>query len=81
MLSWVNLVNSAVWTAYGVLLPDPWIWVPNVVGIVISSAQIAVLLLLRARGSAGKQQAEAGDAAVAQMQLREGSLQGAEAKG
>lgn len=78
MLSWVNLVNSAVWTAYGVLLPDPWIWVPNMVGIGLSGAQVAILLLLRARGSAKEQQAVA---AAAHLQLREGSLQGAEAGG
>ena len=80
MLSWVNLGNSAVWTAYGVLLPDPWIWVPNVVGMVMSGAQVAVLLLLHARrASAAKQQAAA--ALTPQLQLREGTQKEAEVSG
>jgi len=46
MLSWVNLANSIIWVAYGVLLNDGWIWIPNVVGLVLSGAQVFVLLLL-----------------------------------
>jgi hypothetical protein len=65
LLSWVNLLNSGVWTAYGILLPDPWIWAPNVVGIVLSGAQVVVLLLLRARSIGESQKRLAGAAAAA----------------
>ena len=43
-LSWVNLANSALWTAYGFLLGDAWIAVPNALGLAIAGAQVAVLV-------------------------------------
>jgi len=43
-LSYVNLGNAALWTAYGFLLGDAWIAVPNVLGLAISGAQIAVIV-------------------------------------
>jgi solute carrier family 50 (sugar transporter) len=43
MISVVNLLNSAVWIGYGILLGDGWIWVPNVVGVVIALSQLSVL--------------------------------------
>ena len=45
-LSCVNLANSALWTAYGFLLGDPWIAVPNALGLAIAGAQVAVLLFI-----------------------------------
>lgn len=46
MLSYVNLVNSTLWVAYGVLLGDGWIWIPNVVGLFLSGLQVAALAAL-----------------------------------
>ena len=45
-LSWVNVANGALWTAYGVLLGDLWISVPNALGLAIASAQVAVILFI-----------------------------------
>lgn len=48
MLSFVNLINSALWTAYGYLLTpaDPWIYAPNIVGVIIAIIQIKVLIYI-----------------------------------
>ena len=54
MLSYVNCINSTMWMAYGLLLPDVWIWGPNVIGLAICSCQVAVLLLLARTPAAGK---------------------------
>ena len=43
-LSCVNLANSALWTAYGFLLGDGWIAIPNALGLAIAGAQVAVML-------------------------------------
>ena len=53
MLTWVNLANSTIWVAYGILLKDGWIWIPNIVGLVLSGAQAVVLLLLLRTTPAG----------------------------
>ena len=47
LLSWVNVANSTLWVAYGVVLGDGWIWIPNVVGLVLSGAQVCVLLAMQ----------------------------------
>ena len=57
MLSYVNVLNSALWTAYGAALGDGWILWPNVAGLLIALSQVAVLLVVR--------RMEAHDAAVA----------------
>ena len=46
MLSFVNLINSSLWTAYGYMLSpaDPWIYAPNIVGVIIAIIQIKVLI-------------------------------------
>jgi len=43
-LSYINLVNSTLWCAYGAVLGDAWIWGPNTAGLVIAAAQVAALL-------------------------------------
>ncbi len=47
LLSWVNVANSTLWVAYGVVLGDGWIWIPNVVGLVLSGAQVCVLIAMQ----------------------------------
>lgn len=47
LLSWVNVANSTLWVAYGVVLGDGWIWIPNVVGLVLSGAQVCVLVAMQ----------------------------------
>ena len=64
MLSWVNVANSALWTAYGAALRDGWILWPNVAGLLIALSQLAVLLVLR-RMEAHDADAEAAAAAKA----------------
>ena len=48
MLSFVNLINSSLWTAYGYMLSpaDPWIYAPNIVGVIIAIIQIKVLIYI-----------------------------------
>ena len=48
-LSWVNVVNSTLWTAYGILLGDPWIWAPNIAGIAIATLQLIGLAYINYR--------------------------------
>jgi hypothetical protein len=45
----INCAKIAAWIAYGALLPnggDPWVYGPNVIGLVLSLAQIIVLGIL-----------------------------------
>jgi hypothetical protein len=42
-LTYINVVNSSVWIPYGILLGDPWIWAPNVAGLMIALLQLLVL--------------------------------------
>lgn len=59
-LSYVNALNSTLWTAYGVLLGDDWILWPNVAGVSIAVLQIVVLLWLDCSGATGTQAESAG---------------------
>ncbi|KAI9203575.1 sugar efflux transporter for intercellular exchange-domain-containing protein [Polychytrium aggregatum] len=48
-LSWnlaaASLLNSALWTCYGVTLDDSFIWAPNGFGIVVALVQLVLLYL------------------------------------
>jgi len=46
MLSYVNVVNSSLWTSYGFALGDMWIAIPNVLGVVLAGAQVAVMVFI-----------------------------------
>jgi hypothetical protein len=46
MLSFVNVVNSTLWTAYGALLNDPWVYAPNIAGVAIALVQIGALFYI-----------------------------------
>lgn len=59
-LSFVNLLNSSIWTAYGVLRSDEWILWPNVAGVVIALLQVCVILWLDHAEAAKLASAEAG---------------------
>ena len=45
--SWVNLVCASMWSAYGFMLGDPWIFGPNVVGASIAAIQLLGLAYIR----------------------------------
>ncbi len=55
-LSYLNVVNSSLWTGYGVALGDGWIYVPNALGVGLAAAQLGVLAYIarerRRRGAA-----------------------------
>lgn len=51
-LSYINLVNSTLWCAYGAVLGDAWVYGPNSAGLVIAAAQVAALLYIE-RGGPG----------------------------
>lgn len=40
-----NLANAALWVAYGVAVSDPFIWVPNGIGGVLSVFLIALTIM------------------------------------
>ena len=41
-LSFMSVVNGGLWTSYGLAVSDGYIWVPNFVGVVLSSVQLAL---------------------------------------
>ncbi|KAG6623931.1 MtN3-like protein [Phytophthora cinnamomi] len=41
-LSLANFTNGAVWIVYSVMIKDIWVFIPNVMGFVLSSIQMAV---------------------------------------
>lgn len=41
-LTLMNTANAALWTTYGFAVADPYIWVPNGIGLALSVAQIVL---------------------------------------
>ncbi len=45
----MNTLNAALWTTYGVAVLDPYIWLPNGIGLALSVVQVALRLVFPAR--------------------------------
>ncbi|KAI8919605.1 sugar efflux transporter for intercellular exchange-domain-containing protein [Entophlyctis helioformis] len=48
-----TLLNTCLWTVYGFVIADPFVWGPNALGVVLAVMQI-VLLAIFGRGNKGK---------------------------
>ena len=46
-LSFMSVVNGGLWSSYGLAVSDVYIWVPNVIGVVLSSVQLALCGLFK----------------------------------
>ncbi|XP_058077004.1 bidirectional sugar transporter SWEET16-like isoform X2 [Magnolia sinica] len=53
-LSFFLFLNGAVWTAYAILVKDYFVGVPNAIGFVMGSAQLAIYTIYRSRRSTTK---------------------------
>ncbi|EGF81946.1 hypothetical protein BATDEDRAFT_16153 [Batrachochytrium dendrobatidis JAM81] len=51
ILGFCSLLNGALWTGYGFAISDPFIWAPNVVGVVLSIVQLFLCFLFRGNKS------------------------------
>ncbi|KXZ52053.1 hypothetical protein GPECTOR_10g1076 [Gonium pectorale] len=51
-LTMMNTLNAALWTTYGIAVLDPYIWLPNGIGLALSLLQIALRLLFPSRPGA-----------------------------
>jgi solute carrier family 50 protein (sugar transporter) len=63
----VGTLNSVLWSGYGLLTNDAWVYVPSVIGAVLSLAQAAVffwfaVVVRRGGGGAGKEGGREGGA-------------------
>jgi solute carrier family 50 (sugar transporter) len=45
-----SLLSSLLWLACGYLLRDPWVWLPNGIGVAVGSAQLAIVAWVHGRG-------------------------------
>lgn len=61
-LSVVAFCGSTTWTVNGILLEDPYIWVANAVGLVLTTGQLGILVYIR------RARKRLGDAAPVQLQ-------------
>lgn len=66
-LSVVAFCGSSTWTVNGILLGDPYIWVANVVGLLLTTTQLGILVYIR------RARKRLGDAGVAPTQLQDGA--------
>lgn len=41
-----SAVSNVLWSIFGFLLGDPWVWIPNSVGLALSGVQIAAILYI-----------------------------------
>eukprot|EP01102_Stenamoeba_stenopodia_P007815 TRINITY_DN2207_c0_g1_i2.p1 TRINITY_DN2207_c0_g1~~TRINITY_DN2207_c0_g1_i2.p1 ORF type:complete len:274 (+),score=31.49 TRINITY_DN2207_c0_g1_i2:102-824(+) len=57
-LSSACIVNTSLWTVYGLFTNDPYVWVPNAIGLVVSIIQIFFIFLFR---KTSKKATESGD--------------------
>lgn len=48
-LSVMNIVNGTTWAVYGLVLTDPFIWVPNMVGAFLGALQVALCCIFPRR--------------------------------
>ncbi|GFR43393.1 hypothetical protein Agub_g4470 [Astrephomene gubernaculifera] len=48
-LTMMNTLNAALWTTYGVAVRDPYIWLPNGIGLVLSLMQVALRVVFPAK--------------------------------
>ncbi|KAI8919604.1 sugar efflux transporter for intercellular exchange-domain-containing protein [Entophlyctis helioformis] len=51
ILATTSFLNGCLWTVYGIVIADPFVWGPNALGVVLSMAQL-VLLAIFGRGKA-----------------------------
>jgi solute carrier family 50 protein (sugar transporter) len=54
-LSLANFTNGAVWIVYSVMIKDIWVFIPNVMGFVLSSIQMAIYIIYPSRSDAAAQ--------------------------
>ncbi|PNG99782.1 hypothetical protein TSOC_014434 [Tetrabaena socialis] len=45
----MNTLNAALWTTYGIARLDPYIWLPNGIGLALSVLQIGLRAVFPAR--------------------------------
>jgi solute carrier family 50 protein (sugar transporter) len=50
-LTLMNLLNAVLWTVYGIATRDPYVFVPNGIGGLLSLAQVALSLFYPAKAS------------------------------
>ena len=62
-LALMNTINGALWLAYGLAIHDYFIWVPNLVGVVVGLFLLALILIYPRKG--GKRSPAASEAGTA----------------
>jgi hypothetical protein len=55
----VSTVNASLWAAYGIAIARPFVWAPNVVGLVLGAVQLGLCVCLPA-GGRGRKKGAAG---------------------
>lgn len=39
------MTNCGTWAVYGIAINDPWVWVPNLAGLILGLLQLALKLV------------------------------------
>ncbi|KAH6579315.1 hypothetical protein BASA60_003329 [Batrachochytrium salamandrivorans] len=47
VLAFCSLLNGSLWTGYGFAISDPFVWGPNIVGVVLTLVQLGLIVVFR----------------------------------